>query len=233
MLLNKFDNPLEDCQLKFGENDTRMGVFSGYASVFGGIDSYGDTIMKGAFADTIENRKRPVKMFYGHSPGRVIGKWINIEEDDHGLYVRGEFTPDNTDAMNVYASMKHGAIDGLSIGFRIPADGAEDVDGGGRRISKIDLVEISVVSLPADSDATVQMVKSVADEINSITSLREAELFLREAGSFPRSMAKALISQLRDVYLREADQAIEQMQAISDGREWLDHLVDTVKSKHI
>ena len=155
----------------------------------------------------------------------MIGKWLDIEEDDVGLYVRGEFTPDNTDAMNVYASMKHGAIDGLSIGFRIPPKGAEEVEGGGRRINKVDLVEISVVSLPADNDATIQMVKSISDEIDNIKSLREAELFLREAGNFPRSMAKAYISQLRGVYLREADELREQEEAKRRAKEWLESLV--------
>jgi HK97 family phage prohead protease len=232
MLLNKFDNPIEECQLKF-DDESKQGVFTGYASVFGGVDSYGDTITKGAFAETIEQRKRPVRMFYGHSPGRVIGKWLDMKEDDTGLFVRGEFTPGNTDAANVYASMKHGAVDGLSIGFRIPTGGAEDIEEGGRRINKIDLVEISVVSMPADDSAVIQSVKSIADEIKSIETIRDAELFLRDAGNFPRSMAKAFASQLRDVYLREADQLNQQNEALRDGREWVDHLVSTctVKSK--
>jgi HK97 family phage prohead protease len=224
MLLNKFYNPLEDCQIKFADDD-RRGVFTGYASVFGGIDSYKDTIMKGAFTDTLENRKRSVKMFYGHNPGRVIGKWLEITEDDTGLHVMGEFTPDNTDAQNVYASMKHGAVDGLSIGFRIPKGGSEDIEDGGRRINKVDLVEISVVSLPADEDASIQTVKSVADEIKSIESLRDAELFLRESGSFPRSMAKAYIGQLRSVFLREAETIKQQTEALNDGRKFLDEIV--------
>lgn len=233
MLLNKFDNPLENCQLKFEDTDSKSGVFTGYASVFGGVDSYGDTIVKGAFSETLENRKRPVRMFFGHSPGRPIGIWVDLKEDDHGLFARGEFTPGNDDARNVHASMKHGAIDALSIGFRIPKGGAEEVEDGGRRISKVDLVEISVVTLPADDDARVSSVKSIADEINSITCIRDAELFLREAGNFPRSMAKAYISQLKDVYLREADAAQEQRKALRDGREWLNHLVETVTHKSI
>lgn len=228
MLLNKYDNPLESCQLKFAGAETDSGVFTGYASVFGGVDSFGDTITKGAFLDTLENRKRPVRMFYGHSPGRVIGKWLDLVEDETGLFARGELTPNNRDAMDVYASMKHGAIDGLSIGFRIPQGGAEDIEDGGRRINKVDLVEISVVSLPADDTARVQTVKSIADEISQIKDIRDAELFLREAGNFPRSMAKALLGQLKHVYLRDADIERKQMEALRDGRQWVNELVDTL-----
>ena len=231
MLLNKLDNPIESCELKLEGGGLRDGEFTGYASVFEGKDSYNDTISRGAFVDTIENRRRPVRMFYGHSPGRVIGKWLEMCEDDHGLFVKGEFTPGNDDAKNVHALMKHGAIDGLSIGFRIPKDGAEEIEDGGRRINKIDLVEISVVSLPADESAIIQTVKSISDEIKTINSLREAELFLREAGNFPRSMAKAYISQLRAVYLRDADETRQQEEALKDGREWLDNIVNACTHK--
>ena len=70
---------LSDCELKM-EGDA--GVFSGYASVFGGVDSYGDTIMKGAFADTLKNDGVP-KMFYNHNiwDGLPIGKYQIVQED--------------------------------------------------------------------------------------------------------------------------------------------------------
>ena len=78
MLLNRITNPTELCQLKFTDigmpNAEDNGIFTGYASVFGGIDSFGDTIMKGAFTDTLKDRKRPIRMFNSHNPTRPIGK---------------------------------------------------------------------------------------------------------------------------------------------------------------
>ena len=223
-ILTRIDNPLELCDLKFASGKT--GVFEGYASTFGNVDSFGDTILKGAFSDTLEERKRPVRMFFGHSPGRVIGKWTMLKEDRIGLRVNGELTPGHSDAENVYASLKHGTLDGLSIGFRIPTGGAEDTDSGGRLISKVDLIEISVVSLPAEDEARISSVKSITDEINSIQTIRDAETFLRDAGSFPRSMAKALISQLRAVYLREAETETERKEAMARDLEWLHKLTE-------
>jgi HK97 family phage prohead protease len=228
-MLNRSETPLERCNLKFNEvgglDATSNGLFEGYASTFGNIDAFGDTIMKGAFAETIVDRDHPVLMLFGHSTRSVVGKWLEMEEDDTGLYVRGEFTPGHTIANDVYASMRHGAISGLSIGFRIPADGAEDIEGGGRRISKVRLEEISIVGFPADADARVSVVKS---EIESIESIRDAEIFLRDAG-FSRSMAKALIGQFRPLYQREADEEHERKEAQRAALEWLHNLTSNME----
>jgi HK97 family phage prohead protease len=224
-MLNKFDTPLERCNLKFqdsiGPDQVTNGLFEGYASVFGGIDAMGDTIMKGAFSETIdpENRSAPVMMLANHNSSFPIGKWLDLAEDDTGLYCYGELTPGHSVASNVYASMKHGAISGLSIGFR--PETAEEIEDGGRRISKINLVEISVVGFPADNDARISIVKS---EIEEIKSVRDCELFLRDAG-FSRSMAKALLGQLRPLYLREAEEERQHKQAQEAAREWLRDLI--------
>ena len=222
-MLNRSELPLSRCNLKFGEtgvDQVTNGLFEGYASVFGGIDSFGDTIMKGAFTDTIADRDHPVLMLYGHASMNVVGKWLSLEEDDVGLYVQGELTPSHQLASDVYASMKHGAISGMSIGFRIPAGGAEEIESGGRRIEQIQLEEISIVSFPADSDARIATVKAVADEISAIESIRDCEIFLRDAG-FSRSMAKALMSQLRPLYQREADEELKRKEAIDAVRKAL------------
>ena len=77
------------------------GRFTGYASVFGGVDSYGDTIVKGAYESTLRNNGKP-HMYLEHSwagfassgAGLLpIGKYISVKEDDHGLLVEGELTP--------------------------------------------------------------------------------------------------------------------------------------------
>jgi HK97 family phage prohead protease len=225
-MLNRCETPLARCNLKFNEvgglDSVTNGLFEGYAATFGNIDAFGDTIMKGAFTETIADRKYPVLMLANHSTGFAAGKWLELAEDDVGLYVHGELTPGNTISSNVYASMKHGAISGLSIGFRIPIGGAEEIEGGGRRISKVNLEEISIVGFPADADARIAIVKS---EIDSIESLRDCEIFLRDAG-FSRSMAKAFISQCRPLYQREVDAENERKEAMQADLNWLHTLTD-------
>jgi len=189
--------PLDATQVKFDE--ARKGFFSGYASVFGGIDSYGDTVLPGAYGETLKSRKRPVQMRWNHY-GDVIGKWLRIEEDDKGLYVEGELTPGHSKAQDVYASLKHGAVSGLSIGYRSVKSVAND--HGGVDLHEIDLVEISVVESPADLAATVDDVKST---IEQITSLKEVESLLRDAGGFSRTDAKALLACVKSLCLRDAE----------------------------
>jgi len=231
-MLNRHETPLQSCNLKFNQvgiasaEDDRL--FEGYASVFGGVDSLGDTILKGAFADSLDSMDRKPLMLYGHASQNVVGKWIKLEEDDTGLFVQGEFTPNHTLANDVYASMRHGAVDGMSIGFKIPAGGAEELENGGRRISKIDLVEVSIVGFPADDAARVTQVK-MSEEIQHIESIRDAERFLRDAG-LPISMAKAFISQLRPMYQREADTERERKEAYQADLKWLHNVTKGIKS---
>lgn len=189
--------------VEFRFDEARKGFFSGYASKFNGVDSYGDTILPGAYAQTLENRQRPIQMRWNHF-GPVIGKWTKAAEDDHGLYVEGELTPGHSVADDVYASMKHGAVNGLSIGFRIPPGGSAK-EGKLRQLKRIDLVEISVVETPADLGARIGDVKSAIDEIET---LKQAEAFIRDGCGLSWAAATALVSQIKAVALRDgaADQ---------------------------
>lgn len=184
------DISLEKAEIKFlGTKDTR--TFAGYASVFGGVDSYGDTIVRGAYEESLKKR-RPL-MFYGHNPGRVIGKWISAKEDDRGLLVEGELTPGHSDADDVYASLKHGAMSGLSIGF-YPIESEETEKG--RILRKLELVEVSIVSMPADDAARIDG-ESVKAAITTLNSIRDCEAFLRDSGSLSRSVAAAFVSRFK------------------------------------
>ena len=181
-----------DCAgLKFDDGARR---FSGYASVFNGIDSVGDTVLPGAYAATLKNRERPVAMRWNHF-GPVIGKWLRMEEDETGLFVEGELTPGHSTAEDAYALLKHGAISGLSIGYRLPP-GSWEANDKGRLLKAISLVEISVVEEPADNAARVADVKSAIDEADS---LKEIEAVLREAGGFSRTDATALVSRIKSL----------------------------------
>jgi HK97 family phage prohead protease len=193
-MLNKKHNDLSHCELKL--DGLEEGQFSGYGSVNGNVDSYGDIIKKGAFTKSL-SRTSNIPMLHSHDPSKVIGVWKSIVEDDVGLKVVGEFTPNHSLASDTYASLKHGAIAGLSIGFMIPKGGSHQKDDN-RIIETIDLKEISIVSMPANDKATVSMVKSeeFIRDIESITELKDAEAILRDAG-FSRSTAKCFLSRIK------------------------------------
>ncbi|MFC0677519.1 HK97 family phage prohead protease [Lysobacter korlensis] len=195
---------LTDVALKF--DDTGAGTFQGYASVFGGVDSYGDTIIKGAFASTLRNNGAP-KMFFNHEWTMPVGKWLTVKEDDHGLFVEGELTPGLGLAGDIRAAMKHGTLDGLSIGGYLKKGDYEETEGGRviRRWSN--LMEISPVAFPADASARVNLgsVKAadsteLAEAIEEIESVRDFERFLRDAGGLGKGAAVALVARAREVF---------------------------------
>lgn len=199
MLLSKHHTPLAQCEIKMsGERG-----FEGYASVWGSVDSYGDTVAQGAFKKTLDERGMP-KMYFGHRSDMLpIGKWTKAVEDEKGLFVRGELTPGRAFADEVYASLKHGTVGGLSIGFF--DRGSEDLEGGGRLLKQVELVEVSVVNEPAEKLARITSVKSA---IAAFETLRDCEVFLRDAG-LSRSEAKAFVSRFSGLARREAESVLQ------------------------
>ncbi|MDE2182883.1 MAG: HK97 family phage prohead protease [Alphaproteobacteria bacterium] len=122
--------------------------FEGYASLFGVPDGAGDVVAPGAFAASL--RKRPpaeVRMLYQHSALEPLGVWQTIREDGRGLYVRGRLVLDVRRAREVRALIRDGALNGLSIGFRTRR-AVRDAKTGLRRLTEIELWEISIVTFP-------------------------------------------------------------------------------------
>lgn len=182
--------PLQSSGLEVKVNGNDPVRITGYASVFGGIDSYGDRIAEGAYERTLANRDRPVQMRWNHF-GPIIGKWTLIQEDDRGLYVEGELTPGHSQASDTAALLKHKAIDGLSIGYFVRDS---EMEGPVNVLKEIELIEISVVEEPADLAARISDVKAQAEKART---LKEVESILRDAGGFSRSDATALVSRVR------------------------------------
>ena len=201
---------LESCSIKFAKNDE--GILEGYLSVFGNVDSYGDTIFPGAYEKTLTERKNTMPMLLNHdSHGNVpIGIWKEMAEDDHGLRVVGEFTKGNSVAQNVFASVKHGAMSGLSIGYK--AEKYEENDHGGVDLHEIKLREGSVVTFPADDHARIDTIK-FDEAFEIIESVKDFEYALRDVGC-SQKMAKTLVSQFKDVCQRDVGSLEEQIKGL-------------------
>jgi HK97 family phage prohead protease len=197
-MLRKF-LALADAQFKMDGEQT----FTGYASVFNKVDSYGDTIVKGAYADTLKTHGMP-KMFFNHESYAVpLGKWVEAKEDDYGLLLTGEFTPGNSMAQEVRAALKHGTVDSLSIGYSLKK-GDFDETANGRTIKKVArLAETSIVTFPADSFAKVDLasVKSMDFEalLPECKTERDIERLLRDAG-LGKWEAMAIVSRAKAIF---------------------------------
>ena len=82
-------------------------------------------------------------------------------------------------AREVLALMRAGALDGLSIGFRAVV-GHRDKSSGIRRLAKIDLWEISIVTFPLLPEARVAHVKSDTER-RLLNAIADAALRVRRA----------------------------------------------------
>jgi len=162
-MLQRFGERLPVREVKFAPVDLKSveadGSFSGYASVFGEVDLGQDLVMPGAFRESLALRgARGVKLLFQHDPNEPIGVWLELHEDGKGLFARGRLMPEVTRAREVLSLMRAGALDGLSIGFRT-MKGRTDPKSGVRRLDKIDLWEISIVTFPMLPEARVSTVK--------------------------------------------------------------------------
>ncbi len=134
---------------------TPDGTIAGYASLFDIPDQGGDIVARGAFTDTLARHGTSgIRMLFQHDPREPIGIWTSIVEDARGLRVEGKLTLQASRARDLDALIRDGALDGLSIGFktvssqRLPRSGL-------RRLTRIDLWEISIVTFPMLSAARI------------------------------------------------------------------------------
>lgn len=159
MSLPRIDMPLE---VKFL---AETGVFEGYAAVFGVTDDVNDRIAPGAFEASLKSARAEGQlppMLWQHDPRQPIGVWREMREDAHGLYVKGElFVDDIARAREAYRLLKERVVTGLSIGYRARKS-HRDSSSGARVLTTVDLVEVSMVTFPANSYARVRRVKSAA-----------------------------------------------------------------------
>lgn len=182
------------------------GVFEGYASVFGIVDQGMDVVERGAFVKSLGSGRR-VKMLWQHDTSQPIGVWDEIREDERGLYVKGRLLKDVQKGREAIALIKSGAIDEMSIGYRT-IEAVSEANGRVRKLTEVDLFEVSLVTFPMLPDAKITSVKSITTE-------REFEQFLRDAGYSRKEAAaitlhgfKAITSQ-RDAVAEDAQAGLQ------------------------
>lgn len=200
-------------EMKFTALDLKTidldGIFEGHASLFHKEDMGRDMVMPGAFRDSLAERGAGgIKMLFQHDPNQPIGVWLKLYEDARGLYVRGRLMLEIAKAREVLSLIRAGAIDGLSIGFRV-IRGLRDQRTGVRRLEKIDLWEISIVTFPMLREARVSSLKARGAFCGRSPTEREFERWLTQDAGFTRREARAVV---RDGYkglrpLRDAGQA--------------------------
>lgn len=200
-----------DIAVKAGPQDgLAEGQFTAYASVFGNVDSCGDVMVRGAFANTLaqwESTGKPIPLLFGHEmgdPDYNIGYVVNAVEDDNGLLVTCQLDLENPKAKQVYRLIKGRRIDQMSFAYDVVSK-RETYYEGDLEVSElleVKLYEVSVVTIGANQETEILAVKQAGQ-------LAEHLAAHLEAGRVP--------SAINESELRSAYKAIGRVLSVLDG----------------
>lgn len=204
---------VKDCvvSIKAGPNDgLAEGEFTAYASVFGTVDSYGDVVIKGAFAKDLERWKasgNPIPLLFGHvmtDPDFNLGHIADAVEDDHGLLVHGVLDLESPKAVQVYRMLKGRRINQMSYAYDVVEDAQREMEDGSKvtELHEVKLYEVSVVTIGANQDTEILAVKASVEALRTkagraLSAKNEAAL--REIGDQIKAAATAIADVLTAV----------------------------------
>lgn len=202
---------MEHLQIKAAIETDEQGEFEGYASIFNNTDLGNDIVLPGAFTKSLSKTgPKGVKMLYQHKSDMPIGVYDEIVEDRKGLKVKGRLAMATQMGREVYELMKMGAIDGLSIGFKVASKGYDyDSDKRRRRLKEVDLMEISAVTFPMNPKARIMGVKQERTP-------REWEEILRDACDLSRNEAKMAVAIYKALNQDQRDVDDELLESINN-----------------
>lgn len=175
--------------------DDGNGSIEGYASTWiREPDSYGDVVKEGAFTKSLAERwngGKGIPLLWAHQMDQLksfIGK-ADADEDEKGLHFVAQFD-DTEEAQRVRELYKDGRLKSFSFAYDTLDWAPIELEDGRKanELRELDLFEISCVTVPANSDATVTEVKA-ADEVKSgrrnsakdLDTMAEIESHLKEA----------------------------------------------------
>ncbi|MCI8442560.1 MAG: HK97 family phage prohead protease [Provencibacterium sp.] len=193
---------------KVNSVDEEQGIFEGYASVFGNVDSGGDIVEPGAFTECLENGIGRIKILALHNDAWLpIGVPLELKEDKTGLYIKGKVS-DTSMGKDIKILLRDGVLNEMSIGYD-PVDYDYDAEMI-RHLRKVELWEVSLVTWAMNEQATVTGYKALQRGVEDIAAETErarkegrrisgARLqTLEEASTIMRKAAKTLDSLIRE-----------------------------------
>lgn len=187
------------------------GIFEGYASVFGNVDSYGDIVQPGAFKKTILERSNQIKVLWNHdSYAPPIGKMLSAVEDGKGLYIKAQLaqTPRGQEIAEL---MRAGAIGEMSIGYstlKYSYEQRDDLKMEVRNLLEVKLYEFSPVNFPANEAATITQIKREGEAETLALQLKH---WLSDELKAGRTLSAASLERIKT--------ALSELQTLLDGAE--------------
>jgi HK97 family phage major capsid protein/HK97 family phage prohead protease len=136
-------------------------TFSGIAST-PELDRQGDMVDPAGVSF-----RNPVPLLYHHDQTQPIGTAnLTVTADgilfEASLPIIDEPGPLKSRVDDAWQCIKAGVITGVSIGHRPLKDGYERLHSGARKLKKTEVCELSLVTIPANANAQIYLVKSLA-----------------------------------------------------------------------
>lgn len=163
------DIETKSLSFKMAEDDS-LGRFSGDAATYGNVDLAGDIVLPGAFNKCIAENGIHYPLLWSHNQNDVIGSF-NVKDLEASLGIEGSFNMDVQRGREGYALLKRGDLKGLSIGY-IVRDCDWDQDGH-RLLKELELVEVSLVAIPCNPEATAEAKTMSLAKKSSLAELDE------------------------------------------------------------
>lgn len=178
------------CGIKAGPEDgLAVGEFLVYPSTFiKQPDAYGDVVAPGAFTNTIKKWKDAgltMPGLFGHrldDPDFYVASALDMGEDEHGWWVKGEFDMESPKGPHVYRLVKGKRLNQLSFAYDTLSEGAIELEDGQKanELREVDVFEFSFVPIGANQDTGVAAVKSATDALNAYIARKEGRVLADE-----------------------------------------------------
>lgn len=172
------------------------GAFAGILSTYGNVDDVGDVCERGCYDRTIRERgiKRPY--LWQHDQASPIGSFVITSSED-SLAVEGRFNMEVARGREGYALLKAGDITGLSIGY-IARDFFYD-EKGVRHLTDVDLLEGSLVTIPANSLAQAQAKAGRLEKMSRFAQMQSLK-------GLTEDQRKAILAELDSIKVGDVDE---------------------------
>ena len=146
-----------------GEGPSKLvGYAAVYNSLSADLGGFKERILPGAFKGSVTGNT-DIRALVDHDSTKLLGRTSNgtlrVSEDPKGLRVEVDL-PDTSYARDVKNLIARKDVRGMSFGFRVPDGGSRFTKESGqtiRELSNIDLREVTVTSIPAYGDTSVQV----------------------------------------------------------------------------
>jgi len=113
--------------------------------------------------------KTPLPFLYQHNSRQPIGHVMSAKVNKDGMFIKAQIA-DTTIApwiAEAWALIKARLVTGLSIGFR-SLEESYDRETGGFHFLRTEIMEVSVVTIPANQEASITTVKSICESLAAL-----------------------------------------------------------------